>query len=74
VLQRHDLVQILGARPFKYEGQQNIDILDQGFTLPETASPGDGDGGAAAETGAVSGDADGPSPGDVPAGAIPAAS
>ena len=74
VLQRHDLVQILGARPFKYEGQQNIDILDQGFMLPETASPGDGDGGAAAETGAVSGDADGPSPGDVPAGAIPAAS
>ena len=42
--------------------------------LPETASPGDGDGGAATETGAVSGDADGPSPGDVPAGAIPAAS
>jgi len=35
VLQRHDLVAILGPRPFTYEGQQNIDILDQGFKLPE---------------------------------------
>jgi len=31
VLQRHDLVKLLGERPFVYEGQQNIDILNQGF-------------------------------------------
>ena len=37
VLQRHDLVAILGPRPFTYDGQQNIDILDQGFKLPEVA-------------------------------------
>ena len=28
VLQRHDLVTVLGARPFAYDGQQNIDILN----------------------------------------------
>ena len=33
VLQRHDLVKILGDRPFKYEGQQNIDILNEGFKI-----------------------------------------
>jgi len=42
VLQRHDLVKVLGERPFKYEGQQNIDILNQGFRdeklLPKTPS------------------------------------
>ena len=42
VLQRHDLVKVLGERPFIYEGQQNIDILNQGFRdeklLPKTPS------------------------------------
>ena len=42
MLQRHDLVKVLGERPFKYEGQQNIDILNQGFRdeklLPKTPS------------------------------------
>ena len=72
VLQRHDLVQILGARPFKYEGQQNIDILDQGFRAPEIEAPEEEEKGANAE---IPGDADGPGGGmDVPAGAIPAAS
>jgi AFG3 family protein len=71
VLQRHDLVQILGKRPFKYEGQQNIDILDQGFTVPEIEAPEEEAKGAAAE---IAKDADGPGVGDVPAGAIPAAS
>ena len=72
VLQRHDLVQILGARPFKYEGQQNIDILDQGFRVPEIEAPEEEEKGANAE---IPGDADGPGGGmDVPAGAIPAAS
>jgi AFG3 family protein len=70
VLQRHDLVQILGKRPFKYEGQQNIDILDQGFTVPEIEAPEEEAKGAAAE---IAKD-DGPGVGDVPAGAIPAAS
>ena len=75
VLQRHDLVQILGARPFKYEGQQNIDILDQGFKLPEIEASGDGEEDAVADAAAVSGDSDGPgNPGDVLPGAIPAAS
>jgi hypothetical protein len=36
------LVKVLGERPFKYEGQQNIDILNQGFRdeklLPKTPS------------------------------------
>ena len=45
VLQRHDLVKVLGERPFKYEGQQNIDILNQGFRdeklLPKTPSSED---------------------------------
>ena len=75
VLQRHDLVQILGPRPFKYEGQQNIDILDQGFKLPEIEASGDGDEDAAAENATASGPGDGPgNPGDVLPGAIPAAS
>ena len=45
VLQRHDLVKVMGERPFKYEGQQNIDILNQGFRdeklLPKTPSDED---------------------------------
>jgi len=31
VLQRHDLVKILGERPFVSENPQNIDILNEGF-------------------------------------------
>ena len=31
VLQRHDLVQLLGERPFVSENPQNIDILNEGF-------------------------------------------
>ncbi len=62
VLQRHDLVQILGQRPWKYEGQQNIDILDQGFKgeLGEGAEVEDAE--------IVSDDSEVP---EIPAGAIP---
>ena len=75
VLQRHDLVTILGARPFKYEGQQNIDILDQGFKMPELTAGGD------EEKEAVAGETSGNGPGeggagkeeDAPAAAIPVA-
>jgi AFG3 family protein len=39
VLQRHDLVQLLGERPFVSENPQNIDILNEGFKFnyPKTA-------------------------------------
>ena len=33
VLQRHDLVKLLGERPFVSENPQNIDILNEGFTM-----------------------------------------
>ena len=75
VLQRHDLVTILGARPFKYEGQQNFEILDQGFKMPELTAGGD------EEKEAVAGETSGNGPGeggagkeeDAPAAAIPVA-
>ena len=35
VLQRHDLVTILGERPFTSENPQNIDILNKGFNLDD---------------------------------------
>ena len=75
VLQRHDLVKILGVRPFKYEGQQNIDILNEGFKMPELTKNGsdeDAKDDIAADGGA-DGD-DGKKVDDVPAGAIPVAS
>ena len=77
VLQRHDLVKILGDRPFKYEGQQNIDILNEGFKMPELKTTAEDD---AKEDVAAEGGANGGSGGDskkvdeVPAGAIPVAS
>ena len=81
VLQRHDLVQILGARPFKYEGQQNIDILDQGFRVPELEATSDEEQTAetpAAEGGSGGGGSGGGDDGkkatDVPPVAIPVAS
>jgi AFG3 family protein len=73
VLQRHDLVEILGQRPWKYDGQQNIDILDQGFRgemLGESASDEIADE-TASEVSGDSGKDDEPS---VPAGAVPVAS
>ena len=77
VLQRHDLVKILGDRPFKYEGQQNIDILNEGFKMPELTTNAEDD---AKEDVAAEGGANGGTGGDskkvdeVPAGAIPVAS
>ena len=77
VLQRHDLVKILGVRPFKYEGQQNIDILNEGFKMPELTTNAEDD---AKEDVAAEGGANGGTGGDskkvdeVPAGAIPVAS
>ena len=77
VLQRHDLVKILGDRPFKYEGQQNIDILNEGFKMPELKTTAEDD---AKEDVAAEGGANGGTGGDskkvdeVPAGAIPVAS
>ena len=77
VLQRHDLVKILGDRPFKYEGQQNIDILNEGFKMPELTTNTEDD---AKEDVAAEGGANGGTGGDskkvdeVPAGAIPVAS
>ena len=40
VLQRHDLVKLLGDRPFVSENPQNIDILNEGFKMhyPKTAT------------------------------------
>ena len=40
VLQRHDLVKLLGERPFVSENPQNIDILNEGFKMhyPKTAT------------------------------------
>ena len=73
--QRHDLVKILGVRPFKYEGQQNIDILNEGFKMPElTENKSDEDAkDDIAADGGADGD-DGKKVDDVPAGAIPVAS
>ena len=77
VLQRHDLVKILGDRRFKYEGQQNIDILNEGYRMPELKTTAEDD---AKEDVAAEGGANGGTGGDskkvdeVPAGAIPVAS
>jgi AFG3 family protein len=81
VLQRHDLVTILGARPFKYEGQQNIDILDQGFRMPELSATGEegeedaaAAGGGGGEGGGGGGDGPEKDEEEAPAGAFPVAS
>jgi AFG3 family protein len=43
VLQRHDLVKLLGDRPFVSENPQNIDILNEGFKMhyPKAATTPD---------------------------------
>jgi AFG3 family protein len=88
VLQRHDLVTVLGARPFAYDGQQNIDILNEGFKFPEKLLEGGGAADSAADAAAAGegGTGGGPGPGggggggggkkvaEIPAGAIPVAS
>jgi AFG3 family protein len=81
-------VTVLGARPFAYDGQQNIDILNEGFKFPEKLLEGGGAADSAADAAAAGegGTGGGPGPGggggggggkkvaEIPAGAIPVAS
>ena len=57
MLQRHDLVTLLGERPFKSHGNENIEILNQGFKFDdEKVKEIEGEGAAATEGGAAPGD------------------